>query len=155
MNWKKLYRIYREGGLTVRKRGRRKRALGIHAPVAIPQGPNQRWSLDFLTDSLVLGRRFWVLCINEDLSRRFFAVVFDMSISGHRVARELDRIAEPRGYTSLHKRVQVSVVSVRSCAKSYLFSSPRAGSALGFDVRCRVRLLGTAAMSLLSSTVVQ
>ena len=45
LNWKKLYRLYREEGLTVRKRGGRKRALGTRAPMAIPQGPNQRWSL--------------------------------------------------------------------------------------------------------------
>ena len=54
MNWKKLYRIYREEGLTVRKRGGRKRALGTRsAPMTIPQGPNQRWSLDFVSDSLL------------------------------------------------------------------------------------------------------
>lgn len=45
MNWKKLYRIYKEEGLTVRKRGGRKRALGIRAPMAVPQWPNKRWSL--------------------------------------------------------------------------------------------------------------
>ena len=49
MNWKKLYRLYREEKLTVRKRGGRKRALGTRAPMAIPQGANQRWSLDFGT----------------------------------------------------------------------------------------------------------
>lgn len=55
VNWKKLYRIYREEGLTVRKRGGRKRALGTRTPMAIPQGPNQRWSLDFVSDSLSAG----------------------------------------------------------------------------------------------------
>jgi putative transposase len=52
VNWKKLYRLYREEGLTVRKRGGRKRAVGTRAPMAIPQGPNQRWSLDFVSDAL-------------------------------------------------------------------------------------------------------
>ena len=98
MNWKKLYRIYREERLTVRKRGGRKRALGTRAPMAIPQGPNQRWSLDFVTDSLVWGRRFRVLCIIDDFSRECLDAIVDTSISGHRVARELDRIAELRGY---------------------------------------------------------
>ncbi len=60
MNWKKVYRIYREERLTVRERGGRKRALGTCAPMAIPQGPNQRWSLDFVSDSLACGRRFRV-----------------------------------------------------------------------------------------------
>jgi putative transposase len=58
MNLKKVYRLYREERLTVRKRGGRKRALGTRAPMAIPQEPNQRWSLDFVSDSLACGRRF-------------------------------------------------------------------------------------------------
>jgi putative transposase len=98
VNWKKLYRIYREERLTVRKRGGRKRALGTRAPMAIPQGPNQRWSLDFVSDSLAWGRRFRVLCIIDDFSRECLGAIVDTSISGHRVARELDRIAERRGY---------------------------------------------------------
>jgi putative transposase len=98
VNWKKLYRIYREERLTVRKRGGRKRALGTRAPMAIPQGPNPRWSLDFVTDSLVRGRRFRVLCIIDDFTRECLDAIVDTSISGHRVARELDRIAEMRGY---------------------------------------------------------
>jgi putative transposase len=98
VNWKKLYRIYREERLTVRKRGGRKRALGTRAPMAIPQRPNQRWSLDFVGDSLAWGRRFRVLCTIDDFSRECLGAIVDTSISGHRVARELDRIAELRGY---------------------------------------------------------
>lgn len=51
-NWKKLYRLYKEERLTVRKRGDRKRALGTRAPMTVPQGPNQRWSLGFVSDTL-------------------------------------------------------------------------------------------------------
>lgn len=98
VNWKKLYRIYKEEGLTVRKRGGRKRALGTRAPMAIPQGPNQRWSLDFVSDSLSCGRRFRILNVIDDFSRECLAAVVDTSLSGIRVARELDRIAEIRGY---------------------------------------------------------
>ena len=98
VNRKKVYRLYREEGLTVRKRGGRKRALGTRSPMAIPQGPNQRWSLDFVSDSLSDGRRFRVLCVIDDFSREFLATVVDNSISGIRVARELDTIAERRGY---------------------------------------------------------
>lgn len=98
LNWKKLYRLYREEGLTVRKRGGRKRAIGTRAPIAIPQGPNQRWSLDFVSDSFADGRRFRVLCVIDDFSRECLAIVVDTSLSGLRVARELDRIAELRGY---------------------------------------------------------
>ena len=111
VNWKKFYRIYREEGLTVRKRGGRKRAIGTRAPMAIPQGPNQRWSLDArhglsdqwrshgsMSDSLSDGRRFRVLCVIDDFSRECLACVADTSLSGQRVARELDNIARLRGY---------------------------------------------------------
>ena len=53
MNHKKFRRLYREERLQVRRRGGRKRALGTRAPMTIPQGPNQRWSLDFVSDSLL------------------------------------------------------------------------------------------------------
>lgn len=98
VNWKKLYRIYREEGLTVRKRGGRKRALGTRTPMVIPRGPNQRWSLDFVFDSLSCGRRFRILNVIDDFSRECLAAVVDTSLSGERVARELDWIAEMRGY---------------------------------------------------------
>ena len=61
LNWKKLYRLYREERLMVRKRGGRKRALGTRAPMAIPQGANQRWSLDFVSDALACSRKFRIL----------------------------------------------------------------------------------------------
>jgi len=98
VNHKKLYRLYREERLTVRKRGGRKRALGTRSPMTIPQGSNQRWSLDFVSDSLVDGRRFRILCVIDDFSRECLATVVDNSISGVRVGRELDRIAGLRGY---------------------------------------------------------
>jgi putative transposase len=66
--------------------------------MAIPQEPNQRWSLDFVSDALSCGRRFRVLCVIDDFSRECLATVVDTSLSGRRVARELDRIAETRGY---------------------------------------------------------
>jgi putative transposase len=98
MNWKKLYRLYREEKLTVRKRGGRKRALGTRAPMAIPQDANQRWSLDFVSDALSDGRRFRVLCVIDDFTRECLATVADNSLSGERVTRELDKIASVRGY---------------------------------------------------------
>ena len=98
VNWKKLYRIYREEGLTVRKRGGRKLALGTRTPMAVPHGPNQRWSLDFVSDSLSCGRRFRILNVIDDFSRECLAAVVDTSPSGLRVACELDQIAEMHGY---------------------------------------------------------
>ena len=67
--------------------------------MTIPQEPNQRWSLDCVSDALTDGRRFRVFCVIDDFSRECLAAVADNSISGHRVARELYRIAESRSYT--------------------------------------------------------
>ena len=78
----------------VRKRGGRKRALGTRAPMTIPQGPNQRWSLDFASDVLSDGRRSRILVVVDDFSRECLALVADNSLSGRRVARELDRIVD-------------------------------------------------------------
>ena len=95
---KKLYRLYKEERLTVRKRGGRKRALGTRAPMAIPQARNLRWSLDFVADTLVSGRRFRILTLVDDFTRECLGLVVDTSLTGWRVARELDRIAELRSY---------------------------------------------------------
>lgn len=97
LNHKKLFRLYREERLTVRRRGGRKRALGTRAPMTLPQGPNQRWSLDFVSDVLADGRRFRVLVVVDDFTRECLALVADASLSGRRVARELDRLVELRG----------------------------------------------------------
>ena len=97
MNQKKLRRLYREEGLQVRRRGGRKRALGTRSPMLLPQGPNQRWSLDFVSDALDDGRRFRILCIVDDFTRECLGLVADTSLSGARVARELDAVIGQRG----------------------------------------------------------
>ena len=94
---KKLYRLYKEERLTVRKRGGRKRALGTRAPMAIPQDRNLRWSLDFVMDTLVSGRRFRILTLVDDCTRECLGLVADTSLTAPRVVRELDRIIETRG----------------------------------------------------------
>ena len=94
LNHKKLYRLYKEERLTVRKRGGRKRALGTRAPMAIPQDRNLRWSIDFVADTLTSGRRFRILTLVDDFTRECLALVVDTSLTGLRVARELDRVAE-------------------------------------------------------------
>ncbi|MCY1251470.1 hypothetical protein D9M72_652360 [compost metagenome] len=69
MNHKKLFRLYREEKLTVRKRGGRKRAIGTRAPMLIPMAANDRWSLDFVSDQLTDGRRFRILTVVDDCTR--------------------------------------------------------------------------------------
>ena len=97
VNHKRLFRIYREERLMVRKRGGRKRALGTRAPIPIPLQPNERWSLDFVSDQLACGRRFRILAIFDDCTRECLAAVADTSLSGTRVARELDCLIAFRG----------------------------------------------------------
>ena len=81
----------------VRRRGGRKRALGTRVPMTLPQGPNQRWSLDFVSDVLADGRRFRALIVVDDFTRECLALVVDISLSGRRVIREPERIIEMRG----------------------------------------------------------
>ena len=97
MNLKKLRRLYAEERLQVRRRGGRKRALGTRAPMTIPQGPNQRWSMDFVSDALADGRRFRILVVVDDFTRECLCLVADTSLSGRRVARELDAVIVSRG----------------------------------------------------------
>ena len=92
MNHKRLFRLYREERLMVRRRGGRKRALGTRAPMLVPQWPNDRWSLDFVADQFIDGRRMRILVVVDDCTRECLALVPDTSISGIRVARELDRL---------------------------------------------------------------
>jgi len=97
VNHKKLRRLYREERLQVRRRGGRKRALGTRAPMALPQAPNQRWSLDFVSDMLIDSRRFRILAIVDDFTRECLGLVADTSLSGLRLTRELDTIIAARG----------------------------------------------------------
>jgi putative transposase len=76
----------------VRKRGGRKRALGMRAPMPVLLAPNGRWSLDFVSDQFVCGRRFRILTVFDDCTRECLAAIADTSLSGLRVARELDRL---------------------------------------------------------------
>jgi putative transposase len=97
MNHKKLRRLYAEERLQVRRRGGRKRALGTRAPMVVLQGPNQRWSMDFVSDALTDGRRFRILVVVDDFTRECLCLVADTSLSGVRVGRELDTVFVTRG----------------------------------------------------------
>lgn len=96
-NHKKIYRIYAEEGLAVKRRRGRKRATGTRSPMLLPEQANERWSLDFVSDALSDGRRFRTLCVVDDFTREALAVVVDVSLSGVRVARELSRLIAQRG----------------------------------------------------------
>ncbi|WP_404926353.1 IS3 family transposase [Mesorhizobium sp. ORM16] len=93
----RIYRLYREEDLTVRKRRARRRAVGTRAPILVEVKPNARWSLDFVHDQFACGRRFRVLNIVDDVTRECLAAIPDTSISGRRVARELTELIAHRG----------------------------------------------------------
>jgi putative transposase len=101
LNRKKTQRLYREEGLTVRKRKGRKRATGARAPILVGARPNARWSLDFVHDQLSNGRRLRILNVIDDVTKECLAAVADTSISGRRVARELDAVIARRGKPGL------------------------------------------------------
>ncbi len=93
----RIYRLYREEGLTVRKRRGRRRAVGMRAPILVEAKANARWSLDFVHDQFVSGRRFRILNVVDDVTRECLAAIPDTSISGRRVARELTTLIKRRG----------------------------------------------------------
>jgi len=93
----RIYRLYREEGLAVRKRRARRKAVGTRTPILIEAKANARWSLDFVHDQLACGRRFRILNVVDDVTRECLGAIPDTSISGLRVARELTAIVEKRG----------------------------------------------------------
>ncbi|MCA1457302.1 IS3 family transposase [Bradyrhizobium sp. BRP22] len=93
----RIYRLYREEGLTVRKRRARRKAVGTRAPILVEAKPNARWSLDFVHDQFANGRRFRILNIVDDVTKECLGAIPDTSISGRRVARELTAIVARRG----------------------------------------------------------
>ena len=97
-NHKRIYRLYREAGLAVRRR-RKRHGVAIERQVLErPAGPNQVWSMDFVSDALANGRRIKVLTIVDDYSKEAIDLVADFGISGLYVTRALDQAARFRGY---------------------------------------------------------
>jgi putative transposase len=97
MNLKKVYRLYREEGLMVRRRRGRKRAIGTRAPLRTAVRPNEIWVLDFIADVLESGRRIRVFNVEDQLTRRGLAAEVDTSLPGARVVRVLDRLVAAWG----------------------------------------------------------
>jgi putative transposase len=92
MNLKKVYRLYKEERLTVRRRGGRKRAIGTRAPLEKAARPNAIWVLDFVSDTLDSGRRFRVFNVEDLFTRRGLGLEIDTSLPGLRIVRVLDRL---------------------------------------------------------------
>lgn len=97
LNWKRTYRVYHEAGLMVRRR-KRKRIAGIERQEKVmTTGPNQSWSMDFVSDGFVDGRRLRCLNIVDDFTKECLAIEVDTSLPGKRVVGVLERLAEFRG----------------------------------------------------------
>jgi putative transposase len=117
--------------LAVRRRRGRKRATGTRAPMALPDGLNQRWSLDFVADTLSWGRRFRILCIVDDFTREALALVVDTSIGGKRMARELDTLISRRGKPAMI----VSDNGTEMTSRAMLEWTNRTGVAWHYSIR--------------------
>jgi len=97
-NHKRVFRLYQEADLSVRRRRKRQRIAVEREPLQVPTRPNQVWSMDFVMDVLANGRRIKCLTVVDDFTKELIDLVVDHSISGIYVARVLDRAAQFRGY---------------------------------------------------------
>ena len=95
-NHKRLYRVYTLLKLNIRRRPKRRIPQRVKEPLVIPEGINKSWSMDFMTDSLVDGRRFRLLNIMDDFNRESLAIEVDTSLPALRVIRVLERLIEFR-----------------------------------------------------------
>jgi len=97
VNHKRVYRLYRQEGLAVRKKKRKRISKGKRPRPVELAATNLRWSLDFMSDSLATGRKFRTLNVVDNYSRECLGIEVDSSLSGERVARVLDQIIDARG----------------------------------------------------------
>jgi putative transposase len=97
VNHKRVHRVYRAAGLQVRRRRRKRLTRAERIPLPAPSAPTERWSMDFMADTLADGRNFRTLNIVDDFTRECVAIEVDRSLPGLRVTRVLDRLAAAVG----------------------------------------------------------
>jgi putative transposase len=97
VNHKRVYRLYRDANLAVRRRKKAKRPLNERVPLQLAQTVNEVWSMDFVSDSLSNGRRIKCLTVGNDFSHECVDIAVDYGISGQYVTRLLDQAAIFRG----------------------------------------------------------
>ena len=97
INRKRVYRVYRELGLAVRRKKRKRVAQANRRPRVVPLGPNVQWSIDFMRDTLSSGRAFRTLNLVDDHTRECLAIEVGISLTGSCMARVLDEAALERG----------------------------------------------------------
>lgn len=96
-NHKRVYRIYRELELNLRIRPKKRLKRDKPEPLAVPDRPNETWSMDFMSDQLADGRSFRTLNVLDDFNREGLGIEVDISLPALRVVRTLERIIEWRG----------------------------------------------------------
>jgi putative transposase len=96
-NHKRVYRIYRKLKMNKRRRGKRRLPQRIKQPLQQQSLINQGWSMDFMSDTLVNGRKFRTLNIIDDCNREALAIEIDTSLSSKRVIRTLEQVIDWRG----------------------------------------------------------
>jgi putative transposase len=97
VNAKRIYRLHTEEGLTVRTKHRKKAASCQRVPQGFATAPNQRWSMDFVSDRLVDGRWFRVLTVIDQFTRECLLLLVDSALSGKKVAAALESVVSQRG----------------------------------------------------------
>ena len=98
VNHKRIYRLYRQANLTVKKRRKAKRPAQERVPLQLARNINEVLSMDFVSDSLSSGRRIKCLTVVDDFSKESVDITVDYGISGQYVTRVLDQVARFRGY---------------------------------------------------------
>jgi putative transposase len=98
VNHKRVFRLYSAAKLAVQKRKKGKRPVSERVPLQLAQAVNEVWSMDFVSDSLVNGRRLKCLTVADDVSHECVDIAVDFGISGQYVTRILDQAAVFRGY---------------------------------------------------------
>jgi transposase InsO family protein len=135
-----VYRIYRAEGLAVRRRKRKRIAVGLRTVLPPPSRPNERWSMDFTLDTLASGRKFRTLNIVDDFSRECLAIEVDTSLGGTRVVRV------PEGLIAQVRSARVIVLEPVSApamvAGANAIGRARASGVEGLSVDSRLDLRG-------------
>jgi putative transposase len=101
INHKRTERVYRELGLSLRRRRKKKRPSHVRVVMPEPARPNERWSMDFVFDQLVTGRRIKCLTVGDDFTREALAIEVGTSLTGAHVVKVLDRLIAQRGTPSV------------------------------------------------------